>query len=68
MTYGLVAGMITALAAGRVLAGVLFGVPSADPVAFGAAVVILAVSATIAVVIPTRRAAAIDPALSLRQL
>ncbi len=68
VTYGLVAGMITALAAGRVLAGVLFGVPSADPVAFCAAVVILAVSATIAVVIPTRRAAAIDPALSLRQL
>jgi len=65
---GLVAGVISAFAAGRILAGALFGVPSTDPLAFGVGFTILTVAATLAVVIPTRRASSIDPALSLRQL
>jgi predicted permease len=68
VAVGLVAGVIAAFAAGRVLAGALFGVPAADPLAFGAGLAILSVAAAAAVAIPTRRAAATDPAQSLRQL
>jgi predicted permease len=68
VALGLVAGLVAALIAGRVVSRTLFGVSSADPLAFGAAILILAVAATLAVVLPTRSAADIDPALSLRQL
>jgi predicted permease len=68
VAYGLVAGLMAALAAGQVLAGVLFGVPPTDALAFGAGLAVLLVAATAAVIIPTRRAAAVDPAQSLRQL
>jgi predicted permease len=65
---GLAGGMFAALLASRVLAGTLYGVGSADPIAFGGAMAVLLTAALAAVIIPARRAAAIDPAAVLRQL
>jgi putative ABC transport system permease protein len=67
VTIGLAAGVVVALLAGRVFAGVLYGVSSADPIAFVAGVLILLSAATLAVIVPTCGAAAVDPAAVLRQ-
>jgi ABC-type lipoprotein release transport system permease subunit len=60
-------GAGAALAASRVIAGILFGVSPQDPIAFAGAAAILLAAATLAVLVPTRRAAAVDPAFVLRQ-
>jgi hypothetical protein len=65
---GLFIGVIVALAGSRAIASVLYGLPPADPVAFGIATLMLLVSAVAAVIVPMRRATAIDPAFTLRQL
>jgi putative ABC transport system permease protein len=67
VALGLIAGGTAALLLTRVFGGLLYGVGSHDPLAFGGAVVILLAAATAAVYIPTRRAAAVDPAFVLRQ-
>jgi ABC-type antimicrobial peptide transport system permease subunit len=67
VVFGLLIGAGTALLASRVLAGILFGVSPQDPLAFAGAAVILLAAATLAVLLPTRRAAAVDPAFVLRQ-
>jgi putative ABC transport system permease protein len=64
---GLTFGIVLALLGGRAISGALFGVPPHDPIAFGGAIVILLASAIAAVVVPTRRAARVDPAFVLRQ-
>ena len=64
---GLAAGVFVALLGGRVLAGVLYGVGTADPIAFVVALLVLLSAATLAVIVPTRGAAAVDPAAVLRQ-
>jgi len=65
---GLGAGILVALGAGRLLAGTLYGIGPADPIAFGGSVVILLLSATAAIIVPARRAARVDPASVLRQV
>lgn len=65
---GLAAGVFLALLGTRVVSGVLYELSPTDPIAFSAAVLVLLTSATLAVIVPTRRAAAIDPAAALRQL
>jgi predicted permease len=65
---GLAGGVVVALLASRVLAGTLYGIGSADPIAFGGAMAVLLTAALVAVIVPARRAAAIDPAAVLRQL
>jgi ABC-type lipoprotein release transport system permease subunit len=64
---GLAIGTAAAQIAGRVIADILFGVSPQDPVAFGGAATILLGAAALAVLVPTRRAAAVDPAFVLRQ-
>jgi putative ABC transport system permease protein len=68
VVLGLGGGLIIAAVASRVFTGVLYGLSSADPVAFGGAVFILATAAACAVIVPTRRAAAAEPASVLREL
>jgi predicted permease len=68
VVIGLVAGILMAFIAGRVFAGVLFGVTPADPIAFVSAILVLATAAVAAVIVPTRRASLVDPAAVLRQL
>ncbi len=64
---GLVVGIATSLASTRLLRSQLFGVQPADPLAYIAVVIVLAVVAVIACYIPARRAAAVDPIVALRQ-
>ena len=64
---GLAAGAFAALLVSRVFAGILYGVGTYDPIAFGAAALVLLSSAAAAVYVPTRRAARVDPAFVLRQ-
>jgi ABC-type lipoprotein release transport system permease subunit len=65
---GLLAGAGAALLASRiVVSAMFFNVSPQDPVAFAGAAAILLVAATAAVLVPTRRAASVDPALVLRQ-
>jgi predicted permease len=64
--FGLAIGIPVALASGRALHSLLFGLNSADPLSMAAVVVILAVVGAIAGLIPARRAAKVDPMVALR--
>ncbi|HWM84516.1 MAG TPA: ABC transporter permease [Kofleriaceae bacterium] len=63
---GAAGGLLGALAATRVLAGMLYGVSPHDPVTLGAAMGLLAAIAAVAIYLPSRRAARTDPMLALR--
>ena len=68
VVVGLVLGAGAALLVSRIVgSALLFGVSPRDPLAFGGAAMILLVAAMLAVVMPTRRAAAVDAASVLRQ-
>ena len=66
IAIGLIAGLAGALAAGRWIASLLFGVTPADPSTLAIVVLTLAVTATCATYLPARRAARIDPTEALR--
>jgi putative ABC transport system permease protein len=64
---GLAIGAGAAVLASRVVASaVFFGVSPQDPLAFAGAAAILLAAAVAAVLVPTRRAASVDPASVLR--
>ncbi len=63
---GLVLGGLLAIAATRALAGMLYGVSLADPIAWMTAVAALLGAATLANLLPARRAARVDPSVALR--
>jgi predicted permease len=63
---GMAIGIPVALASGRALHSLLFGLNSADPLSMAAVVVMLAVVGVIAGLIPARRAAKVDPMVALR--
>jgi predicted permease len=63
---GLALGLIGALAAGRLMQGLLFDVAPADPWVLGAVLALLAVVASIACYIPAHRVTRIDPVQALR--
>jgi putative ABC transport system permease protein len=63
---GLVLGVIGAIAFGRLLTDMLFEVNASDPATFVAVIAVLALAGLIAVLLPARRAIAIDPASALR--
>lgn len=68
VVLGLAIGAGLALLASRVVvAAMFFGVSPQDPIAFAGAAVIVVAAATLAVLVPTRRAAAVDAACVLRQ-
>jgi ABC-type antimicrobial peptide transport system permease subunit len=64
---GLVAGFVMAIALGRLLSGLLFGVTPTDLLTLAGAVVVLGSVATISIWLPARRAAHMDPLAALRQ-
>jgi putative ABC transport system permease protein len=63
---GAVVGLVAALMASRLLTALLFQVSPTDPVALGAASLVLLGVATAAAYLPARRATSIDPVQALR--
>jgi hypothetical protein len=67
VVIGLVAGLVLAFIAGRLVQRALYGISGHDPVAIVAAVVVLLAAAAAAIFIPARRATKVDPARMLRE-
>jgi predicted permease len=63
---GLVVGVPTAYAAGRLVASQLFGLNGADPLAYESAAAVMIAVALVASLVPARRAAKVDPIAALR--
>lgn len=63
---GVLGGLAVALAASRLVAGMLVGVSAADPITLAAAVSFLGVVALLASYLPARRASRVDPLIALR--
>ena len=63
---GLAAGFALAAAATQVVAGALYGVGVADPVAWGGAAAVLVAATALANVLPARRAMQVNPVQALR--
>jgi putative ABC transport system permease protein len=63
---GLGVGIIGALVAGRVMANLVFGVKTTDPVTFTAVSLLLAAVALVATIVPAYRATKVDPMRTLR--
>jgi putative ABC transport system permease protein len=64
---GVAAGLVVALALGRVIRNQLFGVDVFDPITLASVIAALLASAAIASLWPARRAAAVDPMSAFRQ-
>ena len=63
---GIAAGILLAIALARTMSTLLFGVSSRDLVSFGLSTLAIVVIAIVASYLPARRAAAVDPAVTLR--
>jgi predicted permease len=63
---GIVVGAALALAGGRFVASLLYGVSAHDPASLAVAAVSLLVAALLASYLPARRAASVDPMIALR--
>jgi putative ABC transport system permease protein len=63
---GVVIGLVGALVSSRVLTTLLFGISKSDPVTYAGVTAALLAVAAIACWIPARRAAQVDPAITLR--
>jgi predicted permease len=66
MLAGLAAGALGVVAVTRMVRGLLYGVSPFDPLALGAAVVMLLACGVIALLGPVRRATRVDPIMALR--
>jgi predicted permease len=66
VVIGVVAGLAVAIAAGRLVETLLFGLPATDAVSIGAAVLIMVAVSGLAGYLPARRASKVDPMVALR--
>ena len=64
---GVALGLAGTLALGRLLARELYGVEPTDPVTLAAVCLVLAATALVSTLVPSLRAALVDPAVALRQ-
>jgi predicted permease len=67
LAVGLALGLGVALAAGRLVASLLYGIKPNDPLQLAGAVLILACATAVAAYLPARRAARLDPMAALRE-
>ncbi|MGH9865354.1 MAG: FtsX-like permease family protein, partial [Candidatus Acidiferrales bacterium] len=63
---GLAAGIVASLAATKLLAGLLYGVSSSDPITYAGVAMLLGAAAFCACYVPARRAMRVDPMVALR--
>jgi putative ABC transport system permease protein len=63
---GAAAGFVAALGLGRVMSSLLFGIGPTDPVAYAAALGVTVAAAALASYVPARRAARINPMLTMK--
>ncbi|HEY2471900.1 MAG TPA: ABC transporter permease [Terracidiphilus sp.] len=63
---GLVIGIAVAMVVGRFAASVLYGTSGSDPLTFVAVSVVLLATAAVAILIPAKRAANVQPTVALR--
>jgi ABC-type antimicrobial peptide transport system permease subunit len=66
VAVGIAVGLALAAGASQVLRGMLFGLSALDPPAFLGTAAVVALAALLAMYQPARRAARIDPAVTLR--
>ena len=64
---GLAIGIPAAIGAGRLMSNYLFGVAPWDGLLLGGSALILALAASVAAIIPARRAAGVSPMEALRR-
>jgi predicted permease len=65
VVIGVVAGLAIAIAAGRLVTTLLFGLPPSDPMTIVLAVAVMAVVSALAGYLPARRASRVDPMVAL---
>jgi putative ABC transport system permease protein len=63
---GMIAGVVVAIFAGRLIASLLFGVAAYDPLTLAAVVALVAAVSFAACYLPARRAMRVDPMVALR--
>ena len=64
---GVVVGLLLSIAVGMGLESLLIGIEPIDPITYAGAIGVLTVVAAAACLLPARRAAAVDPAMTLRE-
>jgi predicted permease len=66
IAIGMALGFMCTLAAARIVSGLLFGLTATDPMTIATATAFLAIFASLAAYLPARRAAHVEPAITLR--
>ena len=66
VVVGLLVGLAASLAVGRLVSSLLYGVNSIDPLTFVTVPIVLVAVASLAILVPARRAARVDPMVALR--
>lgn len=66
VALGITVGLVAALAVTRAIVGLLFEVSATDPTVYVAVSLVLAGTAMLASIVPTRRALKVDPMIALR--
>ena len=63
---GVILGCMLAYIAGRMFVSLVYGVSASDPMTFAGIAALLLIVALLAMYVPARRAAGVDPMLALR--
>jgi ABC-type antimicrobial peptide transport system permease subunit len=66
LAIGIVGGLLVALGAGRVMRGLLYGIPTTDAFTFTSVGIVFGVAGLLASYVPARRAARVDPLSAIR--
>jgi predicted permease len=66
LASGVIIGLLLAVAAAKILSGILYGVHALDPIAFAVAALVMTCAVLIATWLPARRATRVNPIQALR--